>query len=173
MLHSCNDIKYLTKQKQNIKYLIKTKSASFVLILTGGKNGKNKIKIKMVATLEREKAISQLLKLIFWTVVLSARFKTQHGRHGTGHGRLEGRRGLAVVVCQIFYCRQAQQGYDRYFYTTRIYSILNQTYNVLQKTSADFAFFKVSTLNRLPYADNLTEVPFGSVIGIRGKVKVC
>ena len=44
---------------------------------------------------------------------------------------------------------------------------------ITAKSSADLAFFKVSTLNRLPYANNSTGVPFGAIIFLRGKVKVC
>lgn len=38
------------------------------------------------------------------------------------------------------------------------------------KSSAVSISFKVSTLNRLPYANNLTGVPFGATLYPRGKV---
>ena len=41
---------------------------------------------------------------------------------------------------------------------------------VATRLSADLDFFKVSTLNHLPYANNLTGVPFGDTLRQRGKV---
>ena len=55
----------------------KLKSASFVLILTNGKQGekvKKKINAKMVATLERGKEKLNKIILLFCDVVLIARF---------------------------------------------------------------------------------------------------